>query len=496
MCHHVRVWRALLWGLLAAQVGCAVSSSPEASASDSISTASACRPVDGTERPIPLHDAPLPLACHGLYVDPAMTDAEREQVKGLYSQAVADISAFFGPESFAANGGEPPAVVMCTSDDCEVTFSGPTKRSHAQLEPYPTVYLSGLGPLTRGTITHEMTHIVLGLKQRVAGATAPVLPAWLNEGTATFVGDNVNCAPGMAPGIDDLRRLDAGSHWWNFTNLPGKINPTYCQAEAEVSGWVAKHSRAALVEAIEAFYRGVPFEEAYGPLVVSPSVAEHVLDVRLPLDEGEGTDTLDLTGRAHAAALSSRRLWTQGHFGFGVQVQDGAHVRLDGLYDLGLPDMPFSLSLWTKADAGARVLVHSAMNESGGDGWCIPVLGQDGAGHLVGQIPFASRNDAFLVAKAPALPEGVWSHVVLTWTPEAGVSLYVDGQLAASARPASAEQQLRDAPATPLRLFFGSDVGASCWRGGVPRGNWAGALDEIRVYSYALSADEIATLAH
>jgi hypothetical protein len=384
-------------------------------------------------------------------------------------------------------------VVLCTSDACQTTFTGPTKRSKTEMSPRPTVYVNGFGSLTRGTLIHEMTHVVVALKQRSMGG--PVLPAWLNEGTATFVGNNAVCEPGMTPAIDDLRRLQNETQWMRFTDLPGKIHLSYCQALREVSAWVATHSRTELVAAIDAFYSGTPIEQAYGQLAVPPSSPEHVLDADLPLDEGENTVALDLTGRAHVATLSSNRLWVEGHTGFGVQVGGGAHVRLDGLYDLGLPDMPFSLSVWTKPVAGAQVLVHSALDESGGNGFCMPLLGQDNAGHLVAQVPFASRREAFLVATAPALPADEWSQVTMTWTPSGGVSLYVNGDLVATAPPASAEQQHRDAPAGPLRLFLGSDVGANCWRGGIPKGDWAGTIDDVRVYSFALSPAETQALA-
>jgi hypothetical protein len=442
---------------------------------------------------MPLAGVPLPLACHGLYVDPAMTDAQRDQARSWYTGAIDEIHAFWGADSFAANGNEPSSVVLCTSDTCETTFTGPTKRSVTKMSPRPTVYVNGFGSLTRGTIIHEMTHVVLALKQRSTGG--PTLPGWLNEGTASFVGNNIACEPGMTDAIDDLRRLHTEEQWMNFTNLPGKIRPAYCQAMGEVSAWVATHSRAELAATMDAFYSGTPLEQAYGQLAVPPSSPEHVLDAELLLDEGENGVSLDSTGRAHVAALSSSSHWVEGHTGFGVQVGGGAHIRLDGLYDLGLPDMPFSLSVWTKPAAGAQVLVHSAMNESGGDGFCMPLVGQDSAGHLVAQVPFAQRSDAFLVARAPALPTDQWSQVTMTWAPSEGLSLYVNGDLVVAAPPASTEQQHRDAPAVPLRLFLGSDVGANCWRGGIPRGDWSGTIDDVRVYSYALSSAEARALA-
>ena len=433
----------LAWVGVVAIVGCTTTraSSEPIKAPD----ASTCRPIDGTEPAIAFKGAPLPLVCKGIYVDPALTAAEREQVKVWYGSSFRAIRSVFGDAVTS-----PPVLVQCLSKECIAQFSPEGGRSHAVIDP-PTVYLNGVGPMTPGTITHEMVHVVIGTKAKKS--TGGRVPTWFDEGVATFLGDNVECAPGMALAIDDLRRLRHNAHWSGYTALPGRIRLSYCQARDEISAWVA-------IAAVATMLAGI---------------------------------AVDRTGRSHPAHVDAK--WTMGRKGFGVDVSGGRDVRLDGLLDFSLPDMPFTISLWTKPRAGSRVLVHSAIDVESAKGFCLPVLGHDESGKLVAQVNYGSTPDTFLVAKSAALPVDQWSHLAMTWSPKGGVSIYVNGSLAAHTPPTNAAQEQRDVPATDMRLFFGGERAGHCWRGALPKGNWDGVLDEIRVHSYALSASEIAELA-
>ena len=355
------------------------------------------------------------------------------------------------------------------------------------------VVINGLGPLTRGTMLHEMVHVEI--VHRMGDEARRRLPTWFDEGLATFVGDNVVCPPGTPRAIDDLRRLDEGFAWVGFTNMAGKMGPAYCQARDEIGAWAKQRGRAALVEVIDAVTAGRAFDEVYGPLLtaIPPAAYAHALDARFPLDEERGTDAIDGTGRSHIGSLMSGALWTVGRRGGAVKVKSGAYVRADGFAELGVPDSPFSLSLWVKPLAASKVLVHAAVNPSGGDGWCNPLLGNDDQGHLVALVNYAPNPKAFLAATGPALAQNAWSHVAMTWSAADGVRLYVNGALAASAAPQSTAQRHRLAPASPVYLFFGSDHGGRCWSHTVERGDYDGALDELRVYDYALTAEQVAS---
>ena len=65
-----------------------------------------------------------------------------------------------------------------------------------------------------------------------------------------------------------------------------------------------------------------------------------------------------------------------------------------------------------------------------------------------------------------------------------------------AAAPQSEQQRHWLAPAKPVSLFFGSDHGGRCWTGAAEAGSWNGVVDDLRVYDYALTADEMRAAAH
>jgi hypothetical protein len=443
-----------------------------------------CPPPTENEPRLDFDPKPLRAICHGVYVDPAMGWEERELVKTSYVEAHAAVADFFGAPV------EMPSAIVCSTDACAETFAGPTRRSRATLEPRPTVIIGGLGPLTKGTLVHEMIHVETALRLRKEDHH---VPTWFDEGVATYIGDSGRCTASTPRAVDDLRRLEHAWVWTNFTNQPDKIGPTYCQARDEVAAWSKTHGRKALVGVIDAVARGESFEANYGPLAIPPEgPAKGDLVASFTLDDKAGKTATDASHHLPPASLAPGATWTAGHHGGGVNVTHGAFVRASGLDVLGLPNTPFSVSLWVKPHANRNVLVHSAMLPNG-TGWCIPILGHDRSGHLVAQVPFHSKPDAFLSAIGPTLAIDAWSHVVMTWADDDGVRLYVNGKLAASRTPKNDDERRRDAPGSAMHLFFGGEAGASCWAGAMEQGDWSGVLDEIRVYDRPLRAEEVAT---
>lgn len=355
--------------------------------------------------------------------------------------------------------------------------------------PRPGVLINGIGPLTRGTILHELVHVEI---IRRMGARRRDLPTWFDEGVASFVGDNAPCAPGYVHPIDDLRRLREGYAWENFTNLPGKMEGTYCQAREEIAAWVQRRERTKLLEVIDGVTAGRPFDELYGPLVTA---GDHVDEERklvadLAFDENADTNAIDKTGR-HLATLLHGAQWAPGRRRSGVKLTGGAHVRIDGLLEYGLPDKPFSITLWARPLTNTRVLLHTASTETGGQGWCMPLLGHDSTGHLTAQVPFGGDAKSILSATGPVLALGTWTHLAITWSGSDGLRLYVAGALVASGAPASPSERRRDAPAAPVRLFVGGDNDAACWTKSIEPGSWNGVVDDLRVFDYALAPDRV-----
>lgn len=459
---------------------CCARATPAPKADVQPTIVAACLPAKADD-PHPDFDGNvLTEVCHGLYVEPSVPWAQRELAKRWYGEASTEVERLFRSDA------EAPMAIVCVTESCMRSFAGPTLRSRAMMQPWPTVVIHGLDRSTKGTLVHEMVHIAIARKSE---ANHRGLPAWFDEGVATYVGDNVACNAEMRPAIDDVRRLRAGHAWEAFTDRPNKLEATYCQARAEVVAWLGGRKRSAIVDAIDAvLLQGRPFDEVYGRSLDTPNPQPGRLDASFTFDEG---DVVDASGRGHVATLRGAER-TTGRHGSGVSVDGAGSVRVDGLEAFGLPDQPFSIALWVKPRANAHVLVHSSVNESGGNGFCLPILGHDSRGRLVAQVSFATDPKALLVATGRELALGQWNHVAMTWRAVEGVRLYIDGSLVASAAPKVADERHRDAPAVPMYLFFGGDNGGRCWTGALEAGTYRGTFDDVHVYDHVLTTDEIA----
>lgn len=196
----------------------------------------------------PAYDGVTPMVESGpFWFDPAMTAEERAGVMTSIAQAHANITAAYGVRLTSS------LVVWCKTNACALYFSGPDGRSYAN--PGNGKYRDGAKYafsvpaliITRQAyhkpadvrpaevLTHEISH--LEMRARLGRAT---VPAWFNEGVASYLGGEQTCQPGIR-GIGDLFELDAPAKWHEYTNLRGKQSNTYCQARNEVAEWIASH---------------------------------------------------------------------------------------------------------------------------------------------------------------------------------------------------------------------------------------------------------------
>ena len=139
---------------------------------------------------------------------------------------------------------------------------------------------------------------------------------------------------------------------------------------------------------------------------------------------------------------------------------------------LNFLDQPFSLECWVKTDARSSTVI--AMGKIGGNRqnyW----LGATG-----GSARFSVGNgERFVLVSGPRINNDQWRHLVGVRDTAGGViRLYVDGAQAGTAKDGLG-------PITPNGIF-------AIGRFGVRPSNFPGLIDEVRVYSRALSPAEIA----
>jgi len=453
-----RLAPALVLTLLAPSCAAPVAGAPPIAPAVSAQVAAApalevrgCPPLERDAPGPALGAAPVAMVplSRDLYVEGALTPSDRERVARLYDGAREDVERGLGPLESA-----PPLTLFCKTDACATYFGGVHHRSRVLppgrraegagyvAGPRVTVLILRADDDARGVLAHERVHVEV--MRRLGDARRPT---WFDEGLAAFIGDEPKCDARMRRGIDDLGRLETGAAWSEYTNIPGTLEPTYCQARAEVAAWRARSGPAGLVELLGKLRHGAVFGDVYGPMLSQP-------------------------------------------------MSPPATVITSLASTLGDAKRAFSLALWIKPAALGGVLAHVSSTPVG-TGWCGPFLGFDEDEHLVAQVLQAPSPDlaAFARATDPTVrATGVWTHVAMTWSPASGNRLYVSGALAASS---PAPSYLAPSNGLPAFVTWGSSNvgGANCWHGGVARSAFQGLVADVRVVSGELDPAAIAALA-
>ena len=164
-----------------------------------------------------------------------------------------------------------PDVLVCQSGACADYFAGPRRRN---VTLYPNTYAGQyVAPrmtvvLTSPTWTqnpyvlaHEFSHVEVA--KRIGGKH---VPAWFDEGLATYIAGEPICTNVTGKGIDDLRKLDLETDWVAYTGPEDVFFKTYCQARAEVAAWIGKRGNAGVVQLLDAVRQGQTFAGQYGAM--------------------------------------------------------------------------------------------------------------------------------------------------------------------------------------------------------------------------------------
>jgi hypothetical protein len=218
----------------------------------------------------PAYDGRTPMIEMGpVWFDPALSADEQLSIARMLVEADAHIAAVYGERR------APIRLIWCKTDECTLYFAGTDRRPFTATGKnqrkqggqftftFPAVVVLGRPrSFTGNVLKHEMSH--MEFRTRLHGAS---IPAWFNEGVATWVGGEHDsfCRPGMK-GVDDLSELERGPAWLAYTNEHrDKSRMTYCQARNEVADWIAEHGGfAAVLDLLAKRAKGTPFSSLYG----------------------------------------------------------------------------------------------------------------------------------------------------------------------------------------------------------------------------------------
>jgi chitodextrinase len=190
-------------------------------------------------------------------------------------------------------------------------------------------------------------------------------------------------------------------------------------------------------------------------------------------EEGSGTSVGDNSGNGRGATLAGGAAWAAGKIGGGLTL-DGVDGRVElPSFGNSFYKTAFTFEAWVKkaSSSGDAAIVGTWTSDRNGG----PMLWVDGDGQYVLTLNRGYSNYLF---SGRSVTPGKWQHVAGTYDGTTA-RIYVDGALAAS------------------RSFSGNVGDSATWRigayGVTPAGAFDGTIDEVRLYSRALSATEIAS---
>ena len=202
-----------------------------------------------------------------------------------------------------------------------------------------------------------------------------------------------------------------------------------------------------------------------------------------PFDEGAGTIAVDASGNGRTGFLTAGPTWLADP----ALSFDGVDDRVEaGTFDVA--GSAITLAAWIYPEAlgncssnDCRVL-SKATGTAEADHYFMlsTIAGSGGSSHLRFRLKTAGVTTT-LIASSASLPEEEWLHAAATYD-GATMRLFLDGvEVGATGKTGAISQD----PSVPV--WIGNNPGATAKP-------WRGRIDDVRIYSRALSGDELAAL--
>ena len=197
------------------------------------------------------------------------------------------------------------------------------------------------------------------------------------------------------------------------------------------------------------------------------------------LDDGSGNTAIDSSGNAHNGMLVGDTSWVNGIDGAALAFDgDGDYVDIgkDPSFDI---KNQITVSAWIKVNAFNRS--WQAIVAKGDRAWRLQRNIGDSTLEFACSGLVVSGTDWGQIYGTTDVNDGHWHHVAGVYDQEK-LYLYIDGSLDASAE-APGKIRVNDEP-----VYIGENSQT-------PNRFWNGLIDDVRIYSYALSAEEISEIA-
>lgn len=197
------------------------------------------------------------------------------------------------------------------------------------------------------------------------------------------------------------------------------------------------------------------------------------------LDEGQGSVTQDSQGNADEGDLNGGN-WVQGQSGMALDFANGEKVMLD---DVNVDSDGITISAWFKADSAGQLGEGRIISKSVGlsedeHNWMISFGNLDGQVRLRFRVRTTLIDTKTLWGTQGEIKMGTWQHVAATYDGDT-MRLYLDGVQIGSTQDAIGPVESNPSVAVAI--------------GDNPNGGrgFDGSIDEVRIYSRALNAEDI-----
>ena len=205
-----------------------------------------------------------------------------------------------------------------------------------------------------------------------------------------------------------------------------------------------------------------------------PAAEPRGLVAHYAFDEGSGSVATDATGNGNDGKIHGAQY---------VEVEEGYALQFDGQDDY--VEIPNSDGLKLAHTLTVEVWVNSSFSSTGS------VISKNGGSPLRQNYAIGLRENAIVFqlveppevereVLGPRIMAGVWQHIVGTYDGNA-IKIYIDGKLAGTTNCGRFDVGTYDGPLC---------IGVSQY-GGKILGHFAGQIDDVRIYSRALPAEEI-----
>ena len=161
---------------------------------------------------------------------------------------------------------------------------------------------------------------------------------------------------------------------------------------------------------------------------------------------------------------------------------------------------PFSVSLWINpAAVNNGTIVHVSMNQQGNGSICFDLLAFTSAGAIVAQLYQSATTTA--VVNGPVLSINTWTHLAVVYSSTNSFRLFVNGQVYIMTTGTPATWPFNSFSTLYITLGNNSPIGSfalNCPASStlVVPGPYKGMIDDFRMYSRELNAQEICVLAN